>query len=110
MTDYRLEDKLRDLEMLSLSERGADIGGRFDDKEVFYKPWTWGRSSDKVAPEPGSVGGTSEETDTNAHEQTNLQEEQRKLEENQRQQAAKMRDEIEKALELEEDVSEEENS
>jgi hypothetical protein len=83
MTDCRLEDKLRELEMLSLSETMTDIGGRFDNKEAWYDPRTWGRS--KVAPEPGSVDGTSEETDTNAHEQTNLQEEQRKLEENQRQ-------------------------
>jgi uncharacterized protein (DUF3084 family) len=52
--------------MLSLSETGADIGGRFDNIEAWYDPRTWGRS--KVAPEPGSVDGTSEESDTNAHE------------------------------------------
>jgi hypothetical protein len=90
MRDCRLEDKLRELEMLSLSETRADVGGGFDNKETWYDPRTWGRS--KVAPEPGSVDGTSEETDPNAHERmdtlselsTTLQEKEQRLIEKER--------------------------
>ncbi len=76
--------------MLSLSETRADVGGGFDNKETWYDPRTWGRS--KVAPEPGSVDGTSEETDPNAHERmdtlselsTTLQEKEQRLIEKER--------------------------
>jgi len=44
---------------MPMSERGVDVGGSFDNKEVFYKPWTWFRSSDKVAVDNTTVGGTS---------------------------------------------------
>jgi hypothetical protein len=44
---------------MPMSDRGVDVGGSFDNKEVFCKPWTWFRSSDKVAVDNTTVGGTS---------------------------------------------------
>jgi hypothetical protein len=109
MTDCRLEDKLRELEILSLSETLADIGGRFDNKEAWYDPRTWGRS--KVAPEPGSVGGTSEETDTNAHERMDTSELSTKLQEKEQHLIEKERDlqEREEVLRVEKEKSQKES-